>query len=172
MDSPLLHLCIFIAWFTLESSFSSNGDQNCTHHYKQVLTHTCSEALRLSQGSSYKQFEAGEPYIPHMVWWAPTATYGVRIQKLKQRIASYSAKKQDSTFAHILQGWCMSQRDAANGWWPVSRGTHSLTIYMCLSEVGEGILGLSIYASCPAHFLFPVNVLFASLSIFLWLIPL
>lgn len=37
----------------------------------------------------------------------PTETYRARTQKLKQKSASYSAKKQDSTFAHILEGWCL-----------------------------------------------------------------
>lgn len=82
MDPLLLHSYIFIALFTLDSSCSNNGDQNCTHCYKQVLTHICSEALRLSQGSSYKQFKAGEPHIPwcdgHLL-----QHYGVRIWKFK-----------------------------------------------------------------------------------------
>lgn len=170
-DSPLLCSYIFIPLFTLDSSFSSNGDQNCTHHYNPVLTHTCSAAL--SWGSSYKQFEAGESHIP-VVWWAPTeAYYGVRMWKLKQRIASYSAKKEESTFAHILQGWCKVP-ERCSKWVAAGEQGNSLSHYLYVSVWGGGRNIRPFYLcilSCPFPLL-PVNVLFASLSTFLWLIVL
>lgn len=169
-DSPLLCSYIFIALFTLDSSFSSNGDQNCTHHYNPVLTHTCSASIILR-----KQLQAvWSRWITYpVVWWAPTGAYGVRIWKLKQRIASYSAKKEESTFAHILQGWCKVP-ERCSKWVAAGEQGNSLSHYLYVSVWGGGRNIRPFYLcilSCPFPLL-PINVLFASLSTFLWLIVL
>lgn len=152
-DWPLLCSYIFIALsITLDSSFPSTGDQNYTHHYKQVLTHTCSEALRLSRGSSYKQFKTGEP---HILWCdghlLKCMEWGYKSLNRELHLTAQRNKTLPLPTSCRGDARPREMQQMSGGQWA---GELTLSLFICLSEVGEGILGLSTRASCPAHFLF------------------